>query len=134
MIAALIRWSVANRFLVLIATALLVAAALFSMAHTPVDALPDLSDTQVIVRTTYAGKPPQVVEDLVRRMNSIEGTSDRTYRLTLLESEIGGTVRQRATLRCLGLRRRGSSAVVSDTPQMRGRIRAVAHLLSVEES
>lgn len=65
MIAALIRWSVANRFHVLIATAFLVAAALFSVANTPVDALPDLSDTQVIVRTTYAGKPPQVVEDLV---------------------------------------------------------------------
>jgi Cu(I)/Ag(I) efflux system membrane protein CusA/SilA len=64
-IAALIRWSVANRFLVLIATAFLVAAALFSVVNTPVDALPDLSDTQVIVRTTYPGKPPQVVEDLV---------------------------------------------------------------------
>ena len=65
MIVALIRWSVANRFLVLIATAFLVAAALFSVVNTPVDALPDVSDTQVIVRTTYAGKPPQVVEDLV---------------------------------------------------------------------
>ncbi|HEU6456111.1 MAG TPA: efflux RND transporter permease subunit, partial [Roseateles sp.] len=65
MIAALIRWSIANRTLVLIATAFLVAAALFSVISTPVDALPDLSDTQVIVRTTYAGKPPQVVEDLV---------------------------------------------------------------------
>jgi Cu(I)/Ag(I) efflux system membrane protein CusA/SilA len=63
-IAALIRWSVANRFLVLIATRL-VAAALFSVANTPVDALPDVSDTQVIVRTSYPGKPPQVVEDLV---------------------------------------------------------------------
>ena len=65
MIAALIRWSIGNRFLVLIATALLVAAALFSVAHTPVDALPDVGDTQVVVRTTYPGKPPQVVEDLV---------------------------------------------------------------------
>ncbi|MEP6873558.1 MAG: efflux RND transporter permease subunit [Burkholderiales bacterium] len=65
MIAALIRWSVANRFLVLIATAFLVAAGLWSVARTPVDALPDLSDVQVIVRTTYPGKPPQVVEDLV---------------------------------------------------------------------
>ncbi len=65
MIAALIRWSIGNRFLVLIATAFLVAAALFSVAHTPVDALPDVGDTQVVVRTTYPGKPPQVVEDLV---------------------------------------------------------------------
>jgi len=64
-IAALIRWSIANRLLVLMATALLVAAGLWSVARTPVDALPDLSDTQVIVRTTYPGKPPQVVEDLV---------------------------------------------------------------------
>lgn len=65
MIAALIRWSIGNRFLVLIATAFLVVAALFSVAHTPVDALPDVGDTQVVVRTTYPGKPPQVVEDLV---------------------------------------------------------------------
>jgi len=64
-IAAVIRWSVANRFLVLIATAFLVAAGFWSVERTPVDALPDLSDTQVIVRTTYPGKPPQVVEDLV---------------------------------------------------------------------
>jgi len=64
-IAALIRWSVANRFLVLVATAFLVAAGVWSTLRTPIDALPDLSDTQVIVRTTYPGKPPQVVEDLV---------------------------------------------------------------------
>ena len=65
MIAALIRWSVANRFLVLVATALLTAAGLWSVARTPLDALPDLSDTQVIIRTPYPGKAPQVVEDLV---------------------------------------------------------------------
>jgi Cu(I)/Ag(I) efflux system membrane protein CusA/SilA len=65
MIAALIRWSVGNRFLVLMATAFLVAAGLWSVARTPVDALPDLSDVQVIVRTTYPGKAPQLVEDLV---------------------------------------------------------------------
>ncbi|OWQ91890.1 CusA/CzcA family heavy metal efflux RND transporter [Roseateles aquatilis] len=65
MIAALIRWSITHRFLVLIATACLVAAGLWSAARTPVDALPDLSDVQVIVRTTWPGKPPQVVEDLV---------------------------------------------------------------------
>ena len=65
MIAALIRWSVGNRFLVLMATVFLVAAGVWSVKNTPVDALPDLSDTQVIVRTTYPGKPPQVVEDLV---------------------------------------------------------------------
>ena len=65
MIAALIRWSIGNRVLVLIATAFLVAAGLWSVAKTPLDALPDLSDTQVIVRTPFPGKAPQIVEDLV---------------------------------------------------------------------
>ena len=65
MIAALIRWSVGNRFLVLIATLFLVAAGGWSVARTPLDALPDLSDTQVIIRTPFPGKAPQVVEDLV---------------------------------------------------------------------
>jgi len=65
MIAALIRWSVGNRFFVLMATACLVVGGLWSLARTPLDALPDLSDTQVIVRTPYPGKAPQVVEDLV---------------------------------------------------------------------
>jgi copper/silver efflux system protein len=64
-IAALIRWSVGNRFLVLLATVFLIAAGVWAVKATPVDAIPDLSDTQVIVRTTYPGKPPQVVEDLV---------------------------------------------------------------------
>jgi Cu(I)/Ag(I) efflux system membrane protein CusA/SilA len=64
-IAAVIRWSVANRFLVLIATAFLAVAGVVSLAGTPLDALPDLSDTQVIIRTPYPGKAPQVVEDLV---------------------------------------------------------------------
>ena len=65
MIAALIRWSVVNRVLVLIATAFLVAAGIWSVTRISLDALPDLSDTQVIVRTAYPGKSPQVVEDLV---------------------------------------------------------------------
>ena len=65
MIAAVIRWSVRNRLLVLMATMVVVVAGIWSVRNTAVDALPDLSDTQVIVRTTYPGKPPQVVEDLV---------------------------------------------------------------------
>ena len=65
MIAAVIRWSVGNRLLVLIATAFLVAAGVWSVRHSTVDALPDLSDVQAIIRTSYPGKPPQVVEDLV---------------------------------------------------------------------
>ncbi len=65
MIAALIRWSIGNRFLVSMATLFVVAAGLWSLGQTPLDALPDLSDTQVIIRTPYPGKAPQVVEDLV---------------------------------------------------------------------
>nr|WP_217704303.1 efflux RND transporter permease subunit [Schlegelella koreensis] len=61
----MIRWSLVNRFLVLIATAFLIAAGLWSVTSTPLDALPDLSDTQVIVRTPFPGKAPQIVEDLV---------------------------------------------------------------------
>ena len=55
MIAALIRWSIANRFLVLLATLMLSAWGVYSVLRTPLDALPDLSDVQVIIRTTYPG-------------------------------------------------------------------------------
>ena len=65
MIAGVIRWSIGNRALVLIATLFLVAAGLWSAARTNLDALPDLSDTQVIIRTPFPGKAPQIVEDLV---------------------------------------------------------------------
>ena len=65
MIAALIRWSLVNRFLVLMATVLLIVAGLWSVSKTSLDALPDLSDVQVIIRTPFPGKAPQVVEDLV---------------------------------------------------------------------
>ena len=65
MIAALIRWSLANRFLVILATLGLTAWGLWSIRHTPVDALPDLSDVQVIVRTSYPGQAPQLVEQQV---------------------------------------------------------------------
>ncbi len=65
MIPAVIRMAIGHRGLVLIATAFLAAAAVIAVLHTPVDALPDVGDTQVVVRTAYPGKPPQVVEDLV---------------------------------------------------------------------
>jgi len=64
-IAALIRWSIANRLLVLIATAVVTAAGVVAALRTPLDAIPDLSDVQVIVRTTFPGQAPQVVEDQV---------------------------------------------------------------------
>jgi Cu(I)/Ag(I) efflux system membrane protein CusA/SilA len=65
MIASLIRWSIYNRVLVLLATGFLVAWGLYSVSQTPVDALPDLSDVQVIIKTSYPGQAPQVVEDQV---------------------------------------------------------------------
>ncbi|HET9113604.1 MAG TPA: CusA/CzcA family heavy metal efflux RND transporter, partial [Burkholderiales bacterium] len=63
MIAALIRSSIRNRFLVLMGALLLGGWGVWAMLHMPLDALPDLSDTQVILRTSWAGQPPQVVED-----------------------------------------------------------------------
>ena len=65
MIAALIRWSIHNRALVLLATLLLAGWGLVSLQRTPLDALPDLSDVQVIIRTTYPGQAPRIVEDQV---------------------------------------------------------------------
>ncbi|MEE4182024.1 efflux RND transporter permease subunit [Pseudomonas viridiflava] len=65
MIAALIRWSVTNRFLVLLATLFITAWGLWSVQSTPIDALPDLSDVQVIIRTPYPGQAPQIVENQV---------------------------------------------------------------------
>ena len=65
MIAALIRWSIVNRFLVLLATLGVVAWGLWAVQRTPLDALPDLSDVQVIIRTPYPGQAPRIVEDQV---------------------------------------------------------------------
>ena len=65
MIAALIRWSLANRFLVLAATAFAVAWGIWAIRSTPIDALPDLSDVQVIVRTSFSGQAPQIVENQI---------------------------------------------------------------------
>ncbi|WP_088279147.1 efflux RND transporter permease subunit [Ideonella sp. A 288] len=65
MIARLIRWSVANRFLVLLATLMLGAWGVLSLRSMPIDALPDLSDVQVIIRTSYPGQAPQIVENQV---------------------------------------------------------------------
>ncbi|MGE4802286.1 efflux RND transporter permease subunit [Yersinia hibernica] len=65
MIAAIIRWSLRNRLLVLLGAAMMAAWGIWSLQQTPLDALPDLSDTQVIIRVSYPGKAPQVVEDQV---------------------------------------------------------------------
>ena len=65
MIENLIRWSIANRFLVLMLAALVAGWGIISMLRTPLDAIPDLSDVQVIVKSSYPGQAPQVVEDQV---------------------------------------------------------------------
>ena len=65
MIAKLIRWSIANRFLVLLATAMLSAWGVYSVLRSPLDALPDLSDVQVIIRTSYPGQAPRIVENQI---------------------------------------------------------------------
>ncbi|WP_193161760.1 efflux RND transporter permease subunit [Microbulbifer hainanensis] len=80
MIAALIRWSVGNRVFVLLATVILVGAGIYSLKNTPVDAIPDLSDVQVIIKTHYPGQAPQVVEDQV------------TYPLTTAMLSVPGAV------------------------------------------
>jgi len=65
MIAKLIRWSILNRFLVLLATVGITAWGIYALQRTPLDALPDLSDVQVIIRTSYPGQAPQLVENQV---------------------------------------------------------------------
>ena len=65
MIAALIRWSLRNRFMVLLATLVVTAWGIWALSRTPLDALPDLSDVQVIIRTEYPGQAPRIVENQV---------------------------------------------------------------------
>ena len=65
MIHAIIRWSVQNRLLVLLVTAVVVAWGIYATRTTPLDAIPDLTDVQVIIKTTYPGQAPKVVEDQV---------------------------------------------------------------------
>ena len=85
MIAGLIRWSLANRFLVLLASAFVAAWGVWAALNMPLDAIPDLSDVQVIVRTPYPGQAPQIVENqvtypLTTTMMSVPGaTTVRGY-------------------------------------------------------
>ncbi|HJS89751.1 MAG TPA: efflux RND transporter permease subunit [Steroidobacteraceae bacterium] len=65
MIARVIDWCTRNRFLVFTGTVLLVLAGIWSMQHIPLDALPDISDVQVIIHTEWAGEPPNIIEDQV---------------------------------------------------------------------
>ena len=65
MIATIIHWSIRNRFFVVLLTLILLGAGVYAVKQTPIDAIPDLSDVQVIVKTSYPGQAPQVVEDQV---------------------------------------------------------------------
>ncbi len=80
MIKSIIHWSINNRFLVLLAMVMIIGMGLFSLKNTPVDAIPDLSDVQVIIKTSYPGQAPQVVEDQV------------TYPLTTAMLSVPGAV------------------------------------------
>jgi len=65
MIAAIIRWSIKNRFLIVLMTGMLILGGIYTVKHTVVDAIPDLSDVQVIIKTEFPGQAPQIVEDQV---------------------------------------------------------------------
>ncbi|WP_426336042.1 efflux RND transporter permease subunit [Pseudoduganella sp. R-31] len=83
MIAKLILWSICNRFLVLLASVLLAGWGAWALQRTPLDAIPDLSDVQVIIRTSFPGQAPQIVENqvtypLTTQMLSVPGA--RTVR------------------------------------------------------
>ncbi|WP_146643190.1 efflux RND transporter permease subunit, partial [Shigella sonnei] len=62
MIASIIRWSINNRFLVILVTVMMIVGGLYTINNTVVDAIPDLSDVQVIIKTEFPGQAPQVVE------------------------------------------------------------------------
>jgi len=79
-IAGIIGWSIHNRFLVLVLTVLLTGWGIYALKATPLDAIPDLSDVQVIIKTTYSGQAPQVVEQQV------------TYPLTTAMLSVPGAV------------------------------------------
>ncbi len=65
MIDKIIEWSINNKFMVILATVFIIVGGLYAMSETPLDAIPDLSDVQVIVYTEYAGQAPEVVEDQI---------------------------------------------------------------------
>jgi len=80
MIANIIKWSIDNRFLVLLLTVMTIGWGIYAVKQTPLDAIPDLSDVQVIIKTSYPGQAPQVVEDQV------------TYPLTTAMLSVPGAV------------------------------------------
>ncbi len=83
MIAGIIQWSIHNRVLVLLLTLILVGWGIYAIKNTPLDAIPDLSDAQVIIKTPYPGQAPRVVEDQI------------TYPLTTAMLSVPGAVNVR---------------------------------------
>ncbi|MDE3038755.1 MAG: efflux RND transporter permease subunit, partial [Pseudomonadota bacterium] len=65
LVAKVIEWSVKNPLLISILALVILIGGVFAVQHTPLDAIPDLSDTQVIIRTDFAGQAPQIIEDTV---------------------------------------------------------------------
>ena len=65
MLETIIEWSIKNKFIVILLTCFVAVAGVYSLRNTPIDAIPDLSDVQVIIYTEYPGQAPQVVEDQV---------------------------------------------------------------------
>lgn len=65
MIASIVYWSIKNRFFIILSTLIMLGFGIYSVKETPIDAIPDLSDVQVIVKTSFPGQAPQVVEDQV---------------------------------------------------------------------
>ncbi len=81
MLEKIIEWSIRNKFLVILATVFVIVAGIYALRNTPLDAIPDLSDVQVIVFTEYPGQAPQVVEDqvtypLTTQMLAVPGAKD----------------------------------------------------------
>ena len=83
MIKSIIKWSIRNRFFVVLVTAMVMGFGIYSLRQTPVDAIPDLSDVQVIIKTSFPGQAPQVVEDQV------------TYPLTTAMLSVPGAINVR---------------------------------------
>ena len=78
-IAQLIRWSAVNRLMVMLVTLMVMVWGVFAMLKTPLDAIPDLSDTQVIIRTQWSGQAPQIVED--RKSTRLNSSHHRLSRM-----------------------------------------------------
>ncbi|MFO7982966.1 MAG: CusA/CzcA family heavy metal efflux RND transporter [Desulfuromonadales bacterium] len=81
MLEKIIEWSSRNRFIVILATVFIIAGGIYSLRNIPIDAIPDLSDVQVIILTEYPGQAPQVVEDqvtypLTTQMLAVPGAKD----------------------------------------------------------